>query len=346
MTWYTGAVRRAVMFGLALTLGCSRAEKDEPKPEPEPSAPVDPTPKSPPPIVLTQADPVPAGDMVVEPIVQAFAVYAPPGFEGDLAEIARDVRAERFDHLGLIQDPEKGDYTLPGVNIVVPPVGQFAPIDAESLKYFGRGLSAEELEAAPRSQSVVTLTFVSERADSIQTHADALRMTLAVARSIDGFCWDDDTRELFGLEAWKERADTSVDDPRKLPSHITIHIYPEGESMRLITLGMAKFGLPDIVVEEMPETTIDAMSSLVHLAASTIMAAPALMEAGRLPVDVATVGATPAPGARGKTVLELVVAQPQPGDPENVLVELAFPEQNRQAAQAAVLDAVFGASGD
>lgn len=343
-------MRRVLLFGLVLVsfaaIGCSGAEKDEPKPESAPSTPVEPEPSGPPAVVLTQADPVPAGDMVVEPIVQAFAVYAPPGFEGDLGEIARDIRAERFDHLSAIQNPEKGDYTLPGVNIMVPPVGMFSPLDAESLKYFGRGLSPEELEAAPRSQSAVTLTFVSERPDSIKTHTDALRMTLAVARAVEGFCWDDDTRELFGLEAWKERADTGVDDPRKLASHITIHIYPEGDSMRMITLGMAKFGLPDLVVEQVPESSIDQMSSLVHLTASTIMAAPALMERGRLPVDVATVGASPEAGAQGKAVLDLVVAKPQAGDPENVLVELSFPEQDRPVAQNKTLEAIFGPRSD
>jgi len=74
-----------------------------------------------------------------------------------------------------------------------------------------------------------------------------------LARETGGLIWDDETREIFSPDEWHaRRVETWKSEVPELARHTTIHAYKNETLVRAITLGITKFGLPDIVIEDLP----------------------------------------------------------------------------------------------
>jgi uncharacterized protein YegJ (DUF2314 family) len=137
-----------------------------------------------------------------------------------------------------------------------------------------------------------------------------------------------------------------------VPAHITFHVYRDGEGLRLISLGMAKFGLPDVVVEQVPQTLSDDMGRLANGVAQLLAEGLGLAAGGTLEVDLSKLKdgklkgqleARIQKGAQRKVKLQALEAHRDQGDPDNPLLELGFPGTGAlHARQVAALDAVFG----
>ena len=295
------------------------------------------------PPVRAEGSPAPAGPLVAEPVVIAYAVYAVPDGKEDVEAAAKAVHRQSFEHLAVLT-PSTTDPTLPGVEIDVPAMNEFAPPDPEMLKYFGRGLDAAQVQAVQRSPKVVVMTFVSDAANAGKVYADAGRMAAAVANRSGGLVWDEETRELYGHDAWRERIEASIEVPTNLPRHFTIHAYRDGELVRMVTLGMRKFGLPDIVVEDVPGTVVGSMQTVVNLIALTIAAKKALAREGVLEIDVGELSGTAPPPGVGRATVHLVATEPEEGDPNNRLVRVVFPgpRESLHERQVALVDALLG----
>jgi uncharacterized protein YegJ (DUF2314 family) len=148
-----------------------------------------------------------------------------------------------------------------------------------------------------------------------------------------GLIWDDETRELFTPAALAAKRmsppDHGFPDVR---DHIVIHAYKNGEYIRAITLGMRKFGLPDIVINEFSWSLNDQMGNTINLFAQSLLegATPSM---GRHDFDVLKVKHE---GMRAvyeqhlldnaHSVAELLLANAKAdeGDPDNRLLELRF----------------------
>jgi uncharacterized protein YegJ (DUF2314 family) len=133
-------------------------------------------------------------------------------------------------------------------------------------------------------------------------------------------------------------------------------VYGEGESMRLVSLGLGKLGLPDLVVEEVPRSLVDDMGLLVNAVAQLLAEGRAPDSEGAMQVELARVKnsrmqkdlqAHTQPGASRKATLRAVVARREEGDPENSLLGLSFPGTGTpHALQLAALDSLFGQQPD
>jgi uncharacterized protein YegJ (DUF2314 family) len=237
-----------------------------------------------------------------------------------------------------------------------PSVAAFAPPDVESLAYFGRGLTPAQEEDLQRSADPLVLS-VSAPSDAA---ADAARRggTLAacLAAQTDGLIWDEQTRLLYSTARFGEVEAALARDVLSLPDHVTIHAYEDGGSLRAITLGMQKFGLPDVVVAGFGTNTSTQMGHLVNLVAQTLFEQDTLVTEGRLPIDARalrdtklrdTLASQMLPGATGRAVLHIGIGEPQDGDPDNALIEIVFDEPERGSVaeqQYLLLDALFGSS--
>ena len=181
----------------------------------------------------------------------------------------------------------------------------------------------------------------------------ATRFAHQLASERAGFLWDAETREYYPPQRWKEeRLDGWSGGAPSLPAHITMHVYGEGESLRVITLGMAKLGLPDLVVEQVPRSMSNEMGTLVNGVAQLLAEGLELPEDGTLNVDLTRVKDAKVKrrlegmmgeGARRKMKLRAIEARRDRGDPENHLLEIAFPGSGTaHARQLAALDTLFG----
>jgi len=162
-----------------------------------------------------------------------------------------------------------------------------------------------------------------------------------------GLLWDEDTRELFTGEAWRDRMRRAGVAPLHAPALFTIHSYRDGELVRMVTLGLAKLGLPDLVVAEVAPDGTTEMATLINLVAQTMADGAVVREGGLIDVDSASVpdkaGGPSYAGVR--MALAMVVATPDEGDADNRLWEIAFPggpASELQERQDAVVSQLFG----
>ena len=142
----------------------------------------------------------------------------------------------------------------------------YAPPGLDVLQRFGRGISRRQAEAVQGCKSVLLLDFAYSRQHAWDGMRVALEFASTLARSTGGLLWDEETREMFTPDEWDKRR--IADWTEKVPDiskHTVIHAYNTGEYVRAITLGMAKFGLPDIVIDNFSWSLNRNMGHVVNL---------------------------------------------------------------------------------
>jgi len=204
----------------------------------------------------------------------------------------------------------------------------------ESLRYFGRGLTREEAVKLQTSSTVYLLGF-GYRSNYIWSGMKlAVQLTEAFAGQTGGIIWDDETREAFSVEEWHSRRASAWDDTvPTISKHTTMHGYNDGEFARAITLGMAKFGLPDIVVEDFAWSENRPVGNLINIFAQAIAEGAAVTKAGEFDLDLRMIKAAEVrepqlaslkEKATGKAKLTLLQGTREKGDPQNRLIQLGF----------------------
>jgi hypothetical protein len=125
---------------------------------------------------------------------------------------------------------------------------EYAPPDLKALQYFGRGISLEQAKALQETDEAFVLEFAHPKKYVWTALRAADDLVEEMARKLGGLIWDQETREVFSPDTWHQRRLASwVIDVPDLSTQIVIHTYSKGESVRAITLGMSKIGLPDVM---------------------------------------------------------------------------------------------------
>jgi uncharacterized protein YegJ (DUF2314 family) len=269
------------------------------------------------------------------PVHVSYLLHFAPEPHGDVMKLGQDLMRSKFPKLKLMTKP---DEVVAGPAVFIEMVEMdsadgFRPPSTESLKYFGRGVSREQAEAMQKSRVAVAVTFSYGAADAIDSTRVAIDVMKEFAIRTAGLIWDDETRELFTPAALVEERmsppDHGFPDVR---GHITIHAYKNGEYLRAITLGMRKFGLPDLVVNGFSSSVSDQVGNAINLFAQSLLegATPTL---GPHDFDVSKLKHIAVravyenqlkDGAHPVARLTLASAEADEGDPDNRLVELRF----------------------
>jgi uncharacterized protein YegJ (DUF2314 family) len=286
----------------------------------------------------------------------SYAVFLihPTAPKDDPVASARKLLASKYKELNTPQTPGK---VSPEALVEALPPQEMEPIDEQLLSVIGRGLDAEERKRLIGARHATMLAFRLPFAQRHEVLLAATRFAHQLATEQGAFLWDSETREYFSARAWKEsRLDGWSKGVPSVPSQITLHIYREDEGLRVISLGMAKLGLPDLVMEQVPSSLSDDMAWVVNGVAQLMGEGLMPSAEGVLEVDFAKVKdakvksqleARTEKGAKRKTQLRALVAQRDEGDPDNALLELGFPGSGPlEARRTAVLDALFGPQRD
>jgi uncharacterized protein YegJ (DUF2314 family) len=227
--------------------------------------------------------------------------------------------------------------------------------DLKALQYFGRGLSRQQALALQKSEQALVMDFGHSKAHVWSGLKAATEIVETVARETNGLIWDDETREIFTPDEWHKRRvvawSGTIPD---VTVHTTIHVYNSGEYVRAITLGMAKFGLPDVVVQNFSWSLNQNMGHLVNAFSQSMAEGSQIATAGEYELNFRTIkdrGMRDAyvkslkPNAKAVAHLVLMQGAPEEGDPRNRLVEIAFdkyPGVDVHARQDAMLSSLFG----
>lgn len=286
-----------------------------------------------------------------------FAIYyLPKPSQDPIAEIDR-LLEERFPGLKRVEkiDDTSKDREL-AVRIDEDPKSDYAPPEMEQLQRFGRGIGREQAAALQNTEQAVILDFAHAKEQVWAGLRSASELTELLARSTGGLIWDEATREVFSPDAWKERrlADWKDQAPN-VSQHTVIHAYKKDEYVRAITLGMEKFGLPDVVVEDFPWSMNHNMGNLVVMFSQAIVEQPVLQQSGEFDLDFKAIKNSAVremvqsedlkPNATGVARLFLKQGTRDEGDPQNRLIEIAFDRGNGpdpHAKQDQIIGEAFG----
>ncbi len=231
----------------------------------------------------------------------------------------------------------------------------YPPPSVQMIGYFGRGLSKAQAQTLQLAQSALVLEF---RAPALPTYA-ALRaadsLLLQVAQRTGGLIWDEETREIFTTAEWRKRhVDSWQGDIPNASRHTVIHAYQGDQLLREITLGMAKFGLPDIVVNDVAHSQNNQTGNLINLLAQALVEGAPIGQGSTMMLNLKTIRhdvyrnalqPSLADNAKGIAQLALYKGQPEEGDPHNRLLEVGFeryPGPDRYARQTALFASLFG----
>lgn len=306
--------------------------------------------------------PVPAGSPQAGPIHFQFAIYyaKPPATDPMAALRSRLAKLGGPKLLGAMPTPAQATEPVVFANWNTTTVLQdYRAPSMDMLQRFGRGLSREQAEALQKADRALVLDFAHPAQQSSTAMLKALQLAQQVARDTNGLLWDEETREVFTPDAWQaRRIDSWSGNVPDMAKQTVIHAYRSDTLVRAITLGMSKFGLPDVVVSDFAWSSNRAMGNLVNTFAQALGEGATLPRAGQYDLDVRTLRHAAArdplianlkPNASATARLSLVTGKWEDGDPRNRLYEIRFDRYagpDRYAQQTAMLVAAFGADED
>jgi uncharacterized protein YegJ (DUF2314 family) len=220
----------------------------------------------------------------------------------------------------------------------------------EMLEYFGQGLDERQKDILQTSKQLILIDFFCEEAVLVPTMTSANELIIKLLSGPNDIIFDPETREYFTKDYWEETrliANNSIN----IMNQITMHLYANGDFCRVITLGMLKFGLPDICIENISCYSNENVAYLINLIAQTMHEKNQIEKTGKLNIDINALANKELKArfldaiqqnAQKKATINIVEGVWEDGDPLNRIVEIAFPKQNTQIYQEALLEKVFG----
>ncbi|KAA3633312.1 MAG: DUF2314 domain-containing protein [Bacteroidetes bacterium] len=230
----------------------------------------------------------------------------------------------------------------------------FLPPDLEYLKFASNGLSDEQKMALQGSKFAIVFDFFCEESRWMSTFEMANLLMLDLAKNTNDIIWDSETREAFSRFYWKENRLVKKEGIN-VSRHITIHLYQKNEYCRAITLGMLKFGLPEICIENLSCHNTGNISNLINLTAQTILENPKIERKGKLFLDIDLIKNEELKGvlesslinnAQRKSEINILQGTWEEGDTDNRILEIGFSNKNPQVEHDQLMTKIFGAPED
>ncbi|MDH5178655.1 MAG: DUF2314 domain-containing protein [Gammaproteobacteria bacterium] len=226
--------------------------------------------------------------------------------------------------------------------------------DTQSMQYFSRGFDQKSEKKVRKYKAALIIDFAYPLKQWREGLQIFYRRVAELAKSEQGFIYDSETRELYTEAAWqKYRLESWHKDIPIAKLHIIIHAYQTNINVRAITLGMAKFGLPDIVVEEYARSINQGIGNLINVVAQSMVEGH-FPEGDVFRIDLNQLADTPykkellkslKKNATGKLAITVGDARRDEGDPDNYLLGLIFVKDKSKPlheTQEAMLTELFG----
>src|SRR5262249_20667937 len=121
----------------------------------------------------------------------------------------------------------------------------------------------------------------------------------------------------------------------RISDQMKIDIYANGEFVREVTLGMKKFGLPDVTVQETSETSVSQTGNLIDVFTQTLAEGKRIPKSGKFKLDLHLIRNAAfreeqlksfKENGTGIACLTLKKGKREEGDADNRLLQLAFDE--------------------
>ncbi|RNL88525.1 DUF2314 domain-containing protein [Sinomicrobium pectinilyticum] len=295
---------------------------------------------------------VPSGKLNETQVWFEYAIYYPDDSSMNKLKVIELIK-NKYSGLEIL-DSIPDTKHVQGAQIVVKEIRKvkkdFPPPDLDYLKYSGRGLNNQQKEILQTSRFAILLDFLCVEDQLISTMKSANELVAALTLNENDIIWDSETRECFTKDYWVENR-LIENNSINISKHITIHLYPKNDYCRAITLGMLKFGLPDICVENLSCQGNQDIAGLINLTAQTLLERKSIERKGKLPINIdllsnqelkADLLSSLEDNAGKKVELNIVQGTWEEGDPKNKIIEIGFSEKNPQIEHDQLMSKVFG----
>ena len=227
-----------------------------------------------------------------------------------------------------------------------------------NFQYFSVGLDPKDDQAIGKSKRVFLLSFLCERRGIVGTNKTICALVNDLASQTGGIPWDEEVRLLYSSEAWNaKRVDSWEGSLPDMSEHINMHAYRDPELIRIVTLGMRKFNLPDIAISEVIGGSSIAAGNTINVIMQALVEGQypeddrLQLVLGSLKHKAARAKALENPGenAEGEVMIQLDFIDSEEGDPANLLLDLTFPEvdaETRAERQGIAFDKLYGSTSD
>jgi uncharacterized protein YegJ (DUF2314 family) len=288
-------------------------------------------PPLPPPVAQVETPlPFPAGALFEERSLFLFGVYHLSPQKAALALAKKLAKQNGFE---VTDQVPKTPPTRPMAIVISPPLTEVTPPPEEELKYRGRSLSEEQKQRLQHAAGITVLSFVAV-GKPFHSYRTALAIVRELAQKSDGLIHDATTRGTFTPQAFATLLDRWTGEVPDVRQHVTLDFYPDGELGRIVSLGMQKFGLPDVAIAQVSQSDSNSMASLMNVTLQTMIERGAIERAGELEISLSKLENASIKkamldslkkGGSGTAIVRLAVGKPVEGDAENRLAEIVFP---------------------
>jgi uncharacterized protein YegJ (DUF2314 family) len=226
----------------------------------------------------------------------------------------------------------------------------------KSLRISGRGLNSDQGQALQRCKQAFILNFTHPKKDVWNALRSADEIVEEIARNSGGLVWDEETREVFSPETWhQKRVESWQGEVPDIANETTIHIYNNGTSIRAITLGMSKIGMPDVVMESSGWSSDSQVGNLINLFGQAVAEGKSTPDTGDFKLELRSIKNSAVreeqtrrlkSNALGIACLTLSQGTWEEGDPKNRLVELRadrYSGSDSSSRQESMISSFFGA---
>ena len=232
---------------------------------------------------------------------------------------------------------------------------KYAPPDLKSLRYSGHGLTKKQGLELQSCYRALVLDFSHPKKYVWNGLRAANAIVDALVQKIGGFAWDQETREIFSSDAWHERrvASWSGDVP-DVTKQTVIHIYDNDHSVRAITLGMLKMGLPDVTMNSSGWSSERQMGNLINIFSQSLAEGAPVRNTGNFRLSLHALRSSEFRDSQIKSIkgaglglacLSVKPGEWEEGDPKNRLIHLGadkYPGADTDAQQESMISSFFG----
>jgi uncharacterized protein YegJ (DUF2314 family) len=285
-----------------------------------------------------------------------YAVYLLSKPKEDPSVLLQNVVAHNFPALKTVDQLSSDPHEMQVVARLHDDVQQrYAPPSIEALRYSGHGLSAEQAQALQQSTSAFVMTFAHPKAHVWTALHNADTVVEEVARRTGGIVWDEETREAFSPDAWHKRRLASWTEPiPDISTQMIIQSYQKDRFTRAVTLGMAKMGLPDLIVNGFPWSYDEQVGDLMNVFAQLMAEGASMGRTATFQLDLRSLASPQMRGAElksrkenalGIAYVSLRGGKWEEGDPKNRLIELTaekYQGNDVPAKQELLISCLFG----
>ena len=302
---------------------------------------------------LTAAEKVPAGSLLAKKVYFQYAVYLIEPVK-DPKTFAEKLISKEFKELILSPKAIDGKITIE-VKLENNALKKYTAPDMESLRYFGKGVSKEQANKLQKCNKAIILNFTAPTEKAVQAALVSSKLLYRLSALSKGIPWDEETRLCFSPERFKtKRIDSFTKSLIDIQDHIVIHSYKDGDFIRAITLGMSKFGLPEIEVSDFLWSDNKGIGNLINVTAQLLLDYGKLDKAGELVIDISKIKnpsvrkphlASLKKNAKKSVSIQVVQGKKEQGDADNRILEIVFdkfPGKAKQEKMEAMLEQLWG----